>query len=279
MLLIPRSGASLLTNDNVGTTGAEYGTSVAAHATTAHTKNATYTELIASTAYQAFGIFVGVHATSTAGTRESFLVDIAIGASTAETVIIPNLLAGNQAASNTTSHMGSYYFFPIVIPAGVRISATCQSDTAADTAYVAVYLLQHQIPGKWYGSRVTAYGANTATSTGVSMSPGNSSYAADVNVTASTTNPIKYLQLGTDLYTNSAGTTLRGLIRITAGSTILAQDLPYSESTTLETTMFTPANFMLSQMTFNIPAGTALKISAMRPGTAATRGWALYGVD
>jgi hypothetical protein len=228
-LIIPRMGASTLTEDNVGVTSAEYGTSVAAHATTAHTKNATYTTLIAATSYVAYGIFVGFHTTSTAATRESFLVDIAIGGAGSEVVIIPNLLAGNQAASGTTSHMGSYYFFPIRIPSGVRISATCQSDTAADTVYTAVHLLQHPMPGRWYGSRVTAYGADTATSTGVSMSPGSSTYATDVNLSASTTNPIKYLQIGTDLYTNAAGTTLRGLIRITAGSTILAQDLPYSD--------------------------------------------------
>jgi hypothetical protein len=265
--------------DNVGTTSVEYGTSVAAHATTAHTKNATYTTLIATTSYKAYGIFVGCHATSTASTRESFLVDIAIGAASSEVVIIPNLLAGNQAASSTTSGMGSYYYFPIIIPANVRISATCQSDTAADTVFVDVHLVQHAIPGAWYGSRVTAYGADTATSTGVSMSPGNSTYATDVNLSASTTNPIKYLQIGTDIYTNSAGATQRGLMRITAGTSILAQDLPYCEVTTLETTQFTHANFILSQMRFNIPAGVALKISAMRNAAAASRGWAAYGVD
>jgi hypothetical protein len=279
MLFIPRYGGNTLTDDNIGTTGAEYGTSVAAHATTAHTKNATYTQLIASTAYQSFGIFVGFNASATASTLRAFLVDIAIGGAGSETVIIPNLLAGQQAASNTTSLGGSFYYFPIIIPAGVRISATCQSDTAADTVYCAVSLVQHQVPGKWYGSRVTAYGANTANSTGVSMSPGNSTYATNVALSASTTNKIRYLQIGTDLYTNSTATTYRGLIRISTGSNVLAQDLPYYESTTLESTMFTTANFILSHMNFNIPAGVALNISAMRPGTAASRGWAAYGVD
>lgn len=278
MLYIPRAGGQAL-EDNVGVTSAEYGTSVAAHATTAHTKNATYTQLIASTAYEAFGIFVGVHATSSASTTKSFLVDIAIGGAGSEVVIIPNLLAGNQAASSTTSLGGSYYFFPIRIPSGKRIAATCQSDTAADTVYVSVYLVRHPQPGAWYGNRVTAYGANTGTSSGTSMSPGNSTYATDVQVSASTTNPIKYLQVGTDLLTNSTGSTLRGLIRITVGNTAIAQDLPYSESTTLETTMYTPANFILSHMLFNIPAGVSLEVSAMRNAAAASRGWVLYGVD
>ena len=278
MLYIPAFSVSTL-EDNVGTTSAEYGTSVAAHATTAHTKNATYTTLVATTSYTSYGIFVGLHATSTASTRESFLVDIAIGAASSEVVIIPNLLAGNQAGSSTTSGMGSYYYFPIVIPKGVRISATCQSDTAADTVFVSVHLVQHAEPGVWYGSRVTAYGADTATSTGVSMSPGNNTYATDVDLSASTANPIHYLQIGTDLLTNTAGATQRGLMRITAGTSVLAQDLPYNEITTLETTHYTTANFILSQMRFNIPAGVALKISAMRNAAAATRGWVAYGVD
>jgi hypothetical protein len=220
-----------------------------------------------------------LHANATATTRINFLVDIAIGGVGSEQVIIPNLLGGNQAASASTSFGGSYYFFPIFIKAGSRISATCQANVAADTVNVNVHLVQHRVPGKWYGQRVTAYGPDTATSTGVSMSPGSSTYATDVNLSASTANPIRALQIGTDLLTNTAGTTSRGLIRVTAGTSILAQDLPYGESTTLESTIYTPANFMLSHMQFNIPAGIALKISAMRNTTAATRGWAAYGVD
>jgi hypothetical protein len=280
MLYIPHCGLATVEH-NIATTSAELGTSVAAHATTAHTKNATYTTLIAATAYDAYGISVTVANTAVASTRTSVLVDIAIGGAGSEQVIIPNLIAGNQAASATTSYGGSQYYFPIMIPKGVRVSATCQAFTAADTVHVAVHLFQHPIHGVWYGQRVTAYGADTATSSGTSMSPGSSTYATDVSVSASTTNPIQFLQVGTDLLTNSAGTTLRGLIRVSTGTTpdVLVDDLPYFESTTLESTYFTPANMLLSQMRFDIPAGTNLKISAMRNGTAASRGWALYGVD
>jgi hypothetical protein len=280
MLYIPHCGLATVEH-NIGTTSAEYGTSVASHATTAHTKNATYTTLIAATAYDAYGIAVMVGNTATASTRTSVLLDIAIGAAASEQVIIPNLIAGNQAVTASTSLGGSTYFFPIMIPKGVRVSATAQSVIVADTVHVAVHLFQHPIPGVWYGQRVTAYGADTATSSGTSMSPGNNAYATDVSVSASTTNPIQFLQVGTDLLTNNVGTSLRGLIRISTGTTpdVLVDDLPYSESTTQESTIFTPANFLLSQMRFDIPAGTNLKISAMRNAAAATRGWALYGVD
>jgi hypothetical protein len=281
MLYIPHGGNATVEN-NQGTTSAEYGTSVASHATVAHTKNATYTQLIASTAYASWGIMVYVGNTGTlASTNYRVLVDIAIGGAGSEQVIIPNLLAGNSAPSGSTSVGGSQYYFPICIPAGSRISATAQANTTAKTVHVAVYLFQHQIPGAWYGQRVTDYGTSTATSSGTSMSPGNNAYATDVSLTASTTNPIQYLQLGMDLLTNTTLTSSRGLARISTGTTpdILVDDLPFYQLTTLETIMFTPANFILSQMRFDIPAGTNLKISAMHSTTAASRGWAIYGVD
>jgi len=277
MLLIPVHGSSR-NEDNIGVTSAENGVQVVADSV-AHTKGATFTTLVAATTYESYGVFVVLTTGATASTRVNFLVDIAIGASTYEVVIIPNLIGGNQAASATTSLGGSWYYFPLRIAAWARLSARCQSDTGSDDVYVGLHLVQQRVPGAWYGQRVTAYGADTATSTGVSMSPGNSTYATDVSLSASTTNPIRYLQVGTDLYTNTAGSTVRGLIRVTAGTTVIATDLVYYESTTLESVMFTPANFILSHMRFNLPAGINLKISAMRNVAAATRGWALYGLD
>jgi hypothetical protein len=280
MLYTPIQGTSTI-ETNSGTTAAEFGTSVTAGGS-AHTKNATYTQLVASTSYTSYGITIGLGNVGTAATTNTrTLVDIATGAASSETVIIPNLMCGQAGASNSASSDPVYYHFPIAIPAGVRISATSQSLAAADTVHVTVYLHQHPVPGKWYGSRVTAYGVNTADSTGTSHSPGNSSYATTTQLTASTTNPIKYMQIGTDLLTNTGGTTLRGLIRIAAmGSTnYIVSDLPYRESTTLEFVGFTQANLILSQMAFNIPAGQYLGIGAMRNGTAATRGFAVYGVD
>jgi hypothetical protein len=278
MLAMRARGADELQTDT-GTTSAEYGTGCTPN-TTANTKATSYTQLIASTSFDSFGIFVMLNGGAIASTNKAYLVDIAIGGVGSEQIIIPNLMGGQQAASATTSMGGSMYFFPIMIPAGSRISARSQCSAGTGSAIsVKVHLLQHRIPGQWYGQRVTAYGVNTANSSGTSMSPGNNAYATDVNLTASTTNPIRALQIGCDLLTNNAGTTSRGLIRVTADNTILAAGLPYGESTTLETTLFTPANFILSQMRFSEPAGIALKISAMRSTTAATRGWAAYGVD
>lgn len=284
MLAIPPAGTCSLETHVTATTNetATYSISVTAGGS-ANTKNTTYTQLIASTSYESYGIFVTLAGLQTAATaNQRCLVDIALGAASSEIVIIPNLLCGNVSDYAAASNHGVMYFFPIYIPSGVRISATAQASTASDVVNVSVRLLQHQSgPSNWVGSRVTAYGANTANSTGTSHSPGNSSYATATQLTASTTNPIRYMQMGYDLLTDTTGSTARGLARIGygAGPTYMASGLVFTESTTIESVNFSQANFVLSHMMFNIPAGQSLHISAMRNATAEARGFIVYGVD
>jgi hypothetical protein len=280
MLYMPNRGHNSL-EDNVGAASAELGVSVTGGGS-AHTKNATYTTLIAATAYAAFGITVviaNIAAAATTNTRS--LLDIAIGAASSEQVIIPNLICGQAGPLLSASSGPCIYHFPIMIPAGVRISATLQSLAASETAHVSVYLHQHAVPGKWYGQRVTAYGPDTATSTGVSHTHGNGSYAATTQITASTTNPIKYMQLGFDLLTDTTGANKRGVVRIAAmGSTnYVVEGLQIAESTTIETVSFHIANLLLSHMRFNIPAGSFLGVGADMGAAGEARGYAIYGVD
>jgi len=280
MLYVPNHGQAAL-EDNVGTTSSEMGATVTADGTTAHTKGA-YAELIASTAYDAFGITVAIAGLGTAAsTNTRSLVDIAVGAASSEVNIIPNLICGQAGQWASASFGPATYFFPLYIPAGTRLSARIQSLALSDTATVCVWLNQFQVPGKWYGQRVTAYGVNTATSSGTSHTHGNSSYATTTQLTASTTNPVKYLQFGVDLLTDTTGNNKRGLFRIAAGSSTnyVVSDLPYRESTTLETMEFVLANAILSQMQFNLPAGSYLGIGAMMSAAGEARGHALYGVD
>lgn len=280
MLYIPNQGRAFLESNTTGTT-AEFGVSVAA-GSSAHTKNTAYTTLIAATAYPAYGIHIGVgNVGETASTNTRTLVDIAIGADGSETVIIPNLMAGQTGAAASASSQPCYYFFPIRLPAGVRLSATSQSLTGRDTVHVQARLLQHPIPGLWCGQRVTAYGADVSASTGTSHTHGNNAYATTTQLTAATTNPIKYLQVGIDLLTDTTGATKRGLLRIAGGgsSNYLVSDLPYRESTTLEYVDFSICNFLLSQMRFNLPAGSYLGVSATMNAAGEARGFVLYGVD
>lgn len=280
MLYIPRQGLSIV-QSNTTSTSAEFGVSVTAGGS-AHTKNATYTELVTSTDYVSYGIMIGVGAVGdTASTNTRTLVDIAIGSAGNEIVIIPNLMAGQVGQSASASSQPCYYYFPIRIPSGVRLSATSQSVTASDTVNVQIRLFQHPVPGQWYGQRVTAYGANTANSTGTSHTHGNNSYATTTQLSAATEAPIKYLQVGIDLLTDTTGNNKRGLLRIAAmaSTNYIVSDLPFRESTTLESIDYSICNFVLAQMAFDVPAASYLGVGATMNAAGEARGFVLYGVD
>ena len=281
-LLIPREGACFV-ETTLTASNAEFGTTVTANATP-HTKTTTPAQIIASTGYTAYGIVVGVgNNAAAASTNTRALVDIMIGAGGSEQVLIPNLLAGNVGLSASAATQPQYYFFPIMIPSGSRLSARSQHLVGSTNLFVSLHLIQNPAPGAWYGSRVTAYGPNTGTSTGIAHTPSNNtgSYATTTQITASTTNPIKAMQVGIDLATDTTGNTARGLLRIAAQSSTnyVVSGLPFRESTTLETLDYTQANLILSQMRFNIPAASYLGVGAQMSVGAEARGFAIYGVD
>lgn len=283
MLYTPPGLPSILQTHVTDVTNETATYSISVTAGTSPNKNATYTTLIATTSYDSYGIAVQLAGLQTAATaNQRCLVDIAVGAASSERIIVPDLTCGNVADQAAASAQAQIYYFPIYIPAGVRISATAAASTSADVVNVAVRLFQHKMsPDGWFGQRVTAYGVDAANVRGTSHSPGNGSYAAATQLTASTTNPIRAMQLGYDLLSDTTGATARGLARIGvgAGPTYVASELPFKESTTIETVDFTQANLILSHMRFNIPSGQSLHISAMRNATAEGRGFIVYGVD
>jgi hypothetical protein len=277
MLYIPRIGCSR-TENNEGTTSSEFGTAVTA-SSTPHVKNTTWTELIASTAYDAWGIFIAVFNVAYATTAVSFLLDIGIGAASSEVVIVPDLVCGSCGVSNQAESGINMWFFPIFIKAGSRIAGTGQALIASDTAHVQIHLLQYPIPGMWYGRRVTAYGITSAYSYGTLITPDQNAYCTPVALSASTSRPIKYLQAGIDMGGDSTGLTARGLMEILVNDVVLVNALPYTESASRENSHNAMINMMLSHMYFNIPAGVSLKVAAMRDIAGEARSFALYGVE
>lgn len=279
MLLVPQGGPGLIECSQSSTSSE--GTTVTASGST-HTKGS-YSQLIAATARDACGIMVLLNNVGVASTNARALVDIAIGAASSEQVLIPDLMAGNAGAWNNAMNGGAMYYFPIRIPAGVRLSARCQASTASDTVNVVVWLVGGlSLPGLYAGQRVTAYGIDSANSSGVAHTPGSTNaYATATQIVSSTGRPIRALQLGVDMGTDTTGTNMRGMVRIGLGATpnYIAEHLPFGESTTLESMDNRMTNFLLSMMGFNIPAGADLRLSAMVSGTGEARRWALYGVD
>lgn len=147
---------------------------------TAHVKGA-YTTMVASTAFNSDGILVHAMCGAGGGTSWAF-VDVAIGATTAEQDIIPNLfVAQGQAAPKS-------FYFPIPIPAGTRISARYQGNISGSAPLdVTVY----PVTGDFYlnhAQRVVSWGATLATTRGTTIDGGVTANAkgAYVQLSAST---------------------------------------------------------------------------------------------
>lgn len=279
MLWTPPAGPQALESNVGGTTAAEFGTALAA-AGTAHTKTS-WTQLIASTAYDSYGVVVAISQTPTASTNIRRLVDIGIGAASSEVVLLPDLNAGNTGLWNSAAATPAMYYFPVFVPAGTRISARHQSSSTTVGCTVAVWLMQWPIgPGQWVGQRVTAYGVNAANSYGTSVAQSTGGYGTTAEITASCGYPIRALQLGQDMLADTTGATKRGIVRIGRGATPdwFVSDLPFQESTTTENLFMMAPNLILSQMRFAIPAATRLTL-ATRTSSAESRGWIIYGVD
>lgn len=105
---------------------------------TANTKGA-YTQLTASTTHDLAGFFLGFdmqnHPGGSTSVGSTIAVDIAIGASGAEKIILPNVLRTHQLFSGGGDvALPLTPIFPITIPAGTRIAARaqCQITTATD---------------------------------------------------------------------------------------------------------------------------------------------------
>jgi len=184
MLLVPDVGdAKVITNS--GLVGVSTpGTSVPDSATP--NSYGTITELIsaANNVQDSWGISVVVYASDSPSTiAGESSIDILIGGAT-DDVLISSLLTGGAYYGG-----GRAFFFPVHVPAGVRIAARLSTGTAQAGNYgVAVFLHGGQAPaGMRSGRKVTTYGTKINNSRGVAVTPAASGGAATATeMTAST---------------------------------------------------------------------------------------------
>lgn len=278
MLMIPDFPGFLETVSLPATTSAT-GTSVAANATP-HTKGTSWTQLIADTGPRSLGILIALDNTASSNANTSMLLDIGIGASGQEQVLIPDLAAGFILPQATSTQQRTYYF-PIYIPANSRLSARSQAAIASDTVLVSLQLFQRPLGPGFVGTRVTAYGVDSATSRGVIAATGNSTYGTAVQIAASTTNPIKYMQAGFQAASRSALTDLRVYADIRIGaSTSIAGPLVGFADTGTESVDMTIGNRLLQSMSFGLSEGVDLRWAVMHnSATSGNYDMIVYGLD
>ncbi len=160
---------------------ASTGIALTAHAS-AHTKATTWTELIASTDYEASWLLVQVGYANV----NRYMVDIGVGASTAEVALIPNITC---VVSSDLAVMPYHALFPIRVPRGTRISARMQGSTGGTTCSVSVVAIASPITAPPSPSSVETVGAITASTDGTLLAdPGGVAHTdgAWTEITAST---------------------------------------------------------------------------------------------
>lgn len=250
--------------ENAGAnTAASRGTAVTANAS-ANTKGS-YTQLIASTGFDANGIIIMLDDMTAA---VDYLIDIAVGAAASEVVKISNLLATGGTGSIV---YGAYYYFPIRIAAGSRISARCQCSTGGNIIRVSALLLGNSMQGAEGLAVVTPYGDTTADSGGISIDPGGTvnTKGSYTQITASTTYPIRFLVFAIGNQLNNIRTSQSWLVDIAVGAAasevVKIPNIPLNCSTSPD--IITPQTMCIP---VNIPAGTRLSVRAMSDGNDAT---------
>lgn len=143
---------------------------VAADATP-HTKGA-WVQLVASTS-EACNVLAVTFSNQATGTATQGLIDIGVGASGSEQVVISNSVGG--AGSTIANSLHTTYWFPVSIPAGSRIAARHQNVIGSRISTINLGLLFISTNNKMPSSLDT-YGADTSTSVGVTLTSNNTYY-------------------------------------------------------------------------------------------------------
>jgi hypothetical protein len=218
----------------------------------AHTKGA-WIQLIASTPYDAYGIWVSIEGLSANNTNTAYLVDIGVGPAGSEQVVLPNLDAWG---ADSTGWAIRLYWFPVYIPAGSRIAARGQSVTASKTCRVMVALDGVPWYGLWGVGPVVDYGTNLTISAGTSITPAQNAFGTWTQI-GTTTRDHTFWAVGVDLLDRSTTGNNVYLVEIGVGPSGSQRSLGfYRIRVSTAETFSTPFPLFISSLP--VPSGTAV---------------------
>jgi hypothetical protein len=207
-----------------------YHATVTAHASSANTKG-DYVQLAASTGAAGFYLLLR----NASATALQFLVDIATGAESSETVVLANVHFSQGGAGRAAA---LFVYVPLRIAAASRLSVRCQCSVAASTLDVALYTVSARNDLPVFG-RATTYGAETADSGGTQVDPGATAdtEGASSELSASTTNDMAYALLCFGNQANTADTDSHLLVDVVTGASLNVEaltNLPLHASAALD---------------------------------------------
>jgi hypothetical protein len=168
-------------------------TVVATSDSVAHTMGA-WAEVVASTSSDINGLNFAIQVNQVNGTDTSTLMDIGVGASGSEVVIVPFLSVGHQGGG-----VEIVFKIPVFVPAGSRVAIRIQSVRTSQNITVAFWgaisctTNQTPVPVSLLKSSTVQYGADTATSNLTLLTaPGSlNTKGAFTEITAATAEPLQ----------------------------------------------------------------------------------------
>lgn len=176
MLWTPKTDIRVVTNGGIVGSATPW-TAVASNATTL--LDGAVTELIsaANNVRDSYGIEVAITATGASATAAEAALDLLVGGAT-DDVLASALLCGYTTAASGPGVVR--YFFPVHIPAGLRIAAVLASVRTSITARVGVWLYGGGTPPWRVGRKITTYGTQINNARGQAVTPTASGGAASV---------------------------------------------------------------------------------------------------
>lgn len=238
---------------------------------TANTKGS-WVQLTASCPSDICRLFVFADFFTNYAYTETNAVDIGVGASGSEVVIASNLVFG---AGTQYQHWTFVVELPVSIPAGTRISARAQIDTASRTADSPNVILVGYDGGFTQsegGAGVDAIGFNAGTTAGTAVTGGTNAKGSYAQLTASTTRDYIGLFGLLDVQGVASPSNNQMLMDVAVGAS-------GSEKVIIPDSLLTKwvsGNGYIPFVPIKIPAGT--RLSARSSNGAVVANLTLYGV-
>ena len=267
--------------DDIGTvTASSQFTTLTANGT-ANVKGTTFTQLIASTTRPYGGLVVFTRNLNATAARA--LMDIAIGAAASEVVLLPDILSWKSDTS--VNRTWNYFYFPIAIPSGVRLSMRMQSSTGSWTLDVGCFGMPVNMLLPVSFSRCTAYGVDTSDSGGTAIDSGATANTkgAYAVLSASTANAMKAMVpvvTGSNFTVPATAATV--LVDVSIGAAAdeqpIVSNAPYNRASIVSS----ERGRSLAPLAVNIPAATRLTARCQASGTDANarlQDVVVYGFD
>jgi len=276
-LFLPKQRANQREANFSGQPSFTWGTVLTSH-TVAHEYPTTYTQLIASTAFDTDWVSINLHSNFAIATDTDSIVTIYAGAGGSEQILIADLLAGWTNVFEGQGLNTKTYGFPLRIPAGTRLSARHRSIRTSTAVTCMIELFGGGGGHHWTGTRVegVGLGAVSTSSQGTAVTPGTTSEGSFTTIGSATVYDWGYVV-----------PMMAGNVDVTMLNDIVSADLGVGGVALggLDEWLFCaftsessgPYRGQIGRYT-HIPAGTTLQLRAQATGSAEAKDFGIYGV-